>query len=715
MQKRWIGRHLDTLRVFAAESLSAWLKPESRKYPSSNPESTDFEKLRRTLSQLILVRLVILTTLLVTTAWDILQHGAAQPDTHLVFWSIAITYAISGINATWLWFTKRLKQFGYGQFTVDVLLATLAIYVTNSAMSISLYLLIIVAAALVFSRHGTVVIAAFSGLCYAVLTSGLLPSPHGHTITASPADILGVYISLVVIAVISGYLAKQLEIVGSIADTNAKNYNKLNKRQEQLFNDISDGIITIDIGATVTSINEAACAIMGLADLDANNFVGRPLRTAFREHGVSGLEQLVNDNDGCQSAEITIQGPPQNREIHLSYSIKPLTDENGNESGKLLIFDDVSHVRNIQERLDLHERMTKLLSETSSNPSEGAVTQHSIQMIGESPVMNRVFALVERVAASNASVLITGESGTGKELIAKAIHANSTRKEKPFIAINCGAIPENLIESELFGHKKGSFTGAISDNPGLFKQAHLGTIFLDEIGELPLHLQTKLLRVLQDKVVRAVGDTRDTPLDVRIIAATNRDLKKQISAGQFREDLFYRLNVVNIPIPPLRERPEDIPPLVQHFVAHCCGQDQTLPQISPEALQLLLSYSYPGNVRELENIVERMLVLGGKAVLAEHLPDEVIAAGQQRQLPSNGKGSQAVTTDRETAIVVLPINLEDELAKLEKQYLLRALHQSGGIKKHAAELLGLNFRSFRYRMKKYGLNENTEEIADDNN
>jgi two-component system response regulator PilR (NtrC family) len=472
-------------------------------------------------------------------------------------------------------------------------------------------------------------------------------------------------------------------------------------------------MITIDIGATVTSINEAARAIIGLADLEPEHFIGRPLRNVFKDYGIIGVEQIL-DKDSSGSGEVTIQGRNNENEVHLNYSVKPLADDDGNETGKLLIFDDVSHVRNMQERLDLHERMTKLLAETNGKPPEHFERRHKNQMVGESPVIQRVFALVGRVAASNASVLITGESGTGKELIAKAIHVNSPRTDKPFIAINCGAIPENLIESELFGHKKGSFTGAITDNPGLFKQAHAGTIFLDEIGELPLHLQTKLLRVLQEKVVRPVGDTRDIPVDVRIIAATNRDLKKEITGGRFREDLFYRLNVVNIPIPPLRERREDIPSLVQHFITRYSNEDQEYPQISPEALQLLTSYSYPGNVRELENIVERMLVLGGQAILPEHLPEEVLLTAMQTQTSGNGLRSKSSTKAQDTDILVLPIDLEHELSKLEKYYLNRALEQSGGVKKHAAELLGLNFRSFRYRVKKYGLGENNEKPTGDN-
>jgi transcriptional regulator with GAF, ATPase, and Fis domain len=368
---------------------------------------------------------------------------------------------------------------------------------------------------------------------------------------------------------------------------------------------------------------------------------------------------------------------------------------------KQKLSNDVSRMKGIEEKLEFHEKMSKLLAD-DIKPSTNLVCD--VCLIGESQVMQRIYALVDKIAQSDAAALVTGESGTGKELIARAIHGRSPRKKEAFVAINCGAIPENLIESELFGHKKGSFTGAISDNPGLFRQANRGTLFLDEIGELPLHLQTKLLRVLQDKKVRAVGDTHDVTVDVRIVAATNRDLKKEIVKGTFREDLFYRLNVVGVLVPPLRDRKEDIPILVRHFIGKMFthqkqDEDRVLPVVSPEAIQLLMNYNFPGNIRELENIIERAIVLGGQAILPEHFPQE-LQQSVYRSDPNAYSNSSG-----ETQILVLPVNLEDELAKIEKELLAKALDKTGGMKKQAAELLGLNFRSFRYRLKKYGLGE----------
>jgi two-component system response regulator PilR (NtrC family) len=309
--------------------------------------------------------------------------------------------------------------------------------------------------------------------------------------------------------------------------------------------------------------------------------------------------------------------------------------------------------------------------------------------------MQRVFKLIERTAPSDATVLINGESGTGKELVARALHLGGEKAAGPFVPVNCGAIPENLIESELFGHKKGAFTGADSDNLGLFRKAQGGTIFLDEIGELPLHMQVKLLRALQDKRVRPVGANSDLPIDVRVIAATNRNLRGEVSAGNFREDLFYRLNVINIQMPPLRDRRGDIPLLITSSLKRL-AKGAKIPVVPPATMQLLLNYSYPGNVRELENILERAVVLGGEVILPEHLPEQI--------------REPQVSATRETRIIVdetlvLPVNLERILADVERKYIEVALIQSSGVKKKAAELLGINFRSFRYRLEKLSLGE----------
>ncbi|MCB0360021.1 MAG: sigma 54-interacting transcriptional regulator, partial [Bdellovibrionales bacterium] len=534
--------------------------------------------------------------------------------------------------------------------------------------------------------------------------SGLLPSLSGRSSAATGPEIFGVYVALIAIAVLSSYVSKQLATMRGLASLHEKNFEELSYHQRQLFDDLSEGIISLDLKSCVTSVNKAARAILGISKLDAEQLVGRSLPHIMQQLGVSDFASVLSrDAVDASPTELCMKTGDGDQELCIRYTLRPMVDSDGNRTGTILLFNDISQLRKIETRLSLHEQMTKLLAaENGPENGSGRMSSARINMIGDSPIMHQVLALVTRVASSEASVLITGESGTGKELIARAIHLGSDRADRPFVAINCGAIPENLIESELFGHKKGSFTGAHSDQPGLFRQAHGGTIFLDEVGELPLHLQTKLLRVLQDKRVRAVGDVRDVPVDVRVISATNRDLKSEIAANAFREDLYYRLNVVNIVVPPLRERRTDIPLLVSHFIGRFADPAKPLPQISAEALELLMSYSYPGNIRELENIIERALVLGGQAILPEHLPDEIPRTAVRTSPAASADGMPSEASE-ETDILVLPIDLEARLANIEQHYLTQALKESNGVKKAAAELLGLNFRSFRYRLKKYNL------------
>lgn len=317
-------------------------------------------------------------------------------------------------------------------------------------------------------------------------------------------------------------------------------------------------------------------------------------------------------------------------------------------------------------------------------------------IIGGAPPMLRIYDMVRRVANTKSSALITGESGTGKELIARAIHYNSSLKEKSFVTVNCGAIPENLMESEMFGHKKGSFTGAIADKKGLFEVASGGTIFLDELGELPLAMQVKLLRVIQEGTFKRVGGTDDVHVDVRIISATNKNLESEVKAGRFREDLFYRLNVIQVHCPPLRERREDIQMLANHFLdkfSRALGVGTK--KISNEALDILKRYHYPGNVRELENIMERTVALEpSPIILPESLPRHLVDSQRAVGVLDANK----IEIDGEHGI-----DLEKLVADFERTLLIKALQQTGGIKKRAAKLLHISFRSMRYRVDKYQL------------
>lgn len=323
-------------------------------------------------------------------------------------------------------------------------------------------------------------------------------------------------------------------------------------------------------------------------------------------------------------------------------------------------------------------------------------------IIGKSRKMQEVFSVISRIARTHSTVLITGESGTGKELIARAIHFNSGRRGK-FVSINCGALPETLLESELFGHERGSFTGAIREKKGLFQEADGGTIFLDEIGETTLAVQIKLLRVLQDRIIRRVGGNDEIAVDVRVIAATNRDLAESIHKGTFREDLFYRINVIPIALPALRQRKEDIPLLTDHFIGKYC-EILGIPRkrISMEAMKVLEKYSWPGNVRELENVIERTVALEpSEVVTTRSLPETVLLGGSfsshPLELPPDG------------------LDLEKYLEEMGKYFILKALERANGVQTRAAELLKMSLRSFRYYAKKYDLitrdDKNAEETA----
>jgi two-component system response regulator PilR (NtrC family) len=311
--------------------------------------------------------------------------------------------------------------------------------------------------------------------------------------------------------------------------------------------------------------------------------------------------------------------------------------------------------------------------------------------VGKSRRMLEVFETIRKTADSGSTVMITGESGTGKELVARAVHQESSRRSAPFVSVNCGAIPETLMESELFGHVKGAFTGAVQSTDGLFHAADGGTLFLDEITEISQSVQVKLLRAIQEREIRRVGDTRDVKVDVRLIAASNRDLVKTVADGALREDLYYRLNVIPIHLPPLRERTEDIPALVAHFIGRIARDvAKTIAGISPEALAVLERYHWPGNIRELENVIERAIVLGsGDQITAESLPVHLTQPVERGEFP--------------VEIPAGGMDLEGLLAAVESRYIRLALDRAGGLQVRAAELLRLSFRQFRYKIQKHGL------------
>ena len=364
------------------------------------------------------------------------------------------------------------------------------------------------------------------------------------------------------------------------------------------------------------------------------------------------------------------------------------------EAMKLGAYDYVTKPFKLDElRLTIANALErKRLQEENRELKRQLRREHGFEgFIGKSPRILEVFETIRKTADSGSTVMITGESGTGKELVARAVHLESARRSGPFVSVNCGAIPETLMESELFGHVKGAFTGAVASTEGLFAAAGGGTLFLDEITEIPHSVQVKLLRATQEREVRRVGDTRDVKVDVRLIAASNRDLSKAMADGVLREDLYYRLNVIPIHMPPLRERLDDIPLLVSHFIARITKDvGKSVKGISPDALAILERYHWPGNIRELENVVERAIVLGSGDLLSpDSLPPHL-------RMP---RDEQAVTVE----IPPAGVDLEDTLTRIENRYIRLALERSGWLQVRAAELLGLSFRQFRYKLQKHGL------------
>lgn len=431
------------------------------------------------------------------------------------------------------------------------------------------------------------------------------------------------------------------------------------------------------------------------------------------EHGEQGIQKLGQQEFDVVFTDLKMPGSVDGmqvlRHIREHYPASQVvmmtafaTTETAIAAMKLGAYDYLQKPFKIEEVQALVSKCLEkraLLKENVQLKSELQDRYSFGKLLGKSPQMLSLFELLRKVCQSEINVLITGESGTGKELVARAIHYNGSRAARPFVPINCGAIPEHLLESELFGHKKGTFTGADRDKPGLFQVAEGGTLFLDEIGEMPLHIQVKLLRVLQEKKVRPIGGTEDVPVDVRILSATNKRLKEEVKAGHFREDLFFRLDVLSVEVPALRQRRSDIPLLIHHFIQQYAKQmNSRVHGISPEALELLTHHSFPGNVRELENIIERGVLLESEELI------------QPESLPPHVRNA-VVATDPEQASERLSLpeeGLEVYLDNQERHFLELALKMAHGVRKDAAQLLKISFRSFRYRMAKLSMPDEPE-------
>lgn len=465
----------------------------------------------------------------------------------------------------------------------------------------------------------------------------------------------------------------------------------------------SPRILVVDDEADLRELLEITLLKMGL-DVDSAATLGEA-RALLPQHQYALVLTDMRLPDGL--------GLELVREVTATYKSTPIavvtaygSAENAVVALKAGAFDYVTKPV-VLEDLRIMVRSALRLSETEEAPGEGG--QQASRLIGESPAVQALRGQIARLARSMAPIAITGESGSGKELAAREIHAQSSRAAKPFVAVNCGAIPENLMEAEFFGYRKGAFTGAAEERDGFFQAANGGTLMLDEVADLPLPMQVKLLRAIQERRVRKIGATSEDPVDVRIISATHQDLANCVETGRFRQDLFYRLNVIELCLPPLRERLEDLPLLCESILARLAGPGLT-PTLGPGVLEALRAYSFPGNVRELENVLERALAFANGGVIevgdlslkaarpAEPVPQPA-APVEQAVVPAAPVVAVPAPADADP----LPSNLPDYLTQIERDIILRALNQTQFNRTQAASLLGISVRQLRYQMQKLGI------------
>jgi len=433
-------------------------------------------------------------------------------------------------------------------------------------------------------------------------------------------------------------------------------------------------VLVVDDEADIRELIDLTLARMGLAAECAGSVGAAKAALAAGDFQLCLTDMRLPDGEGLEIVRYIAEHHPR---LPVAVITAWGSAENAVAALKAGAFDYLSKPVGL-------EQLRALIRSALRLPGNGAESDALRALTGESASMQQVRAMIEKMARSQAPIYISGESGSGKELAARLIHARSARSAGPFVPVNCGAIPENLMESEFFGYRKGAFTGADSDREGFFQAASGGTLFLDEVADLPLAMQVKLLRAIQEKRVRKVGNVTEEPVDLRVICATHRNLRERVEQGAFRQDLYYRLNVIELRMPPLRERMEDIAALVDSILIKLCGEQH--PRLSPEALKALQLYSFPGNVRELENILERATALCAGDIIEPddlHLePDDIPGSDTQ------GRGAET---------------LDDYLNRLERQAILEALQKSEGNRTAAARLLGVTFRSLRYRLERLGI------------
>ncbi|MCC6766118.1 MAG: sigma 54-interacting transcriptional regulator [Deltaproteobacteria bacterium] len=642
------------------------------------------QALRRRLGWFLVVRTVLVTMFLAFAAWVYGPQEAAGPDPRLGL--IALGYGVTAISALLLPRVRHIVLFAGAQVAVDLALVTLVILATGGLASplAVLYNVVILNSALLRLGRGVVATAAVAAIVYGTLMTELaVGAPAGMPLGPHAVSHGTIILSFFAIAGLARYLSTQLAAAESLLAARQEDLGRIEVLQQLVANAVDNGLVVTDGNGRIVSANPTAAEILALPP------------------GTSGaaLDDVLPGAAGLAADGVPVElalGDPGESQRHVRVKVGTLTDTFHHAIGRIYVLQDVTTVRELEARLREQEQL-EAYADTVRATSETDVTVFE-GLVGESEAMRRVFALVGKVAPSDSTVLVTGESGTGKELVARAIHTRSPRVDREFVPVNCGAIPETLIESELFGHVRGAFTGAVTDRPGLFRQAHRGTIFLDEIGELPLPMQVRLLRVLQERQIVPVGGTTAMPVDVRVVAATNRDLERLVAEGKFREDLYYRLNVIRIETPSLRSRPEDIPLLLVHLLRICSARHgKTVERVSPRTLRTLCTYAYPGNIRELENVIDHAITLcEGDTLTEQDLPAQVLARGE------------ATAAGGEPEPPAPPVfgegcNLDEQLATYEKDMLLAALDRAGGVRKRAAELLGIKYRSLRHRLSKYGL------------
>jgi two-component system response regulator PilR (NtrC family) len=673
---------------------------------------------------LLLGRLLVASAFLGTLSLVSLS-GARNPyvvSLNLLFVIVVGTYAFTMVSAILLRHLRDLRLFAHVQVGFDVLLTTGVIYLTGGPDSPFgfLYSLPVVNGAILLFTHGALSTAAMATLGYTGLLGGMLTGIVETPNYEFPPAALDVQLAIRIaandatfflIAMLAGSLTRRLYDTEQLLLQRQGERDHLAALQEALARNIGSGLITTDASGRVTSVNQIAEEI---ASGTENPLIGADIGALFPPLNLTppARSKFLQSTSPLHPTQFDHRAA-DGRELMLRCATVPLRDTYGHAIGALYILQDVTSLNRLEQHLQGGKPLEDAAQELIEDVADESESRDGL--LGSSAQMRQVQDLIDKVARSDATVLITGESGTGKELVARAIHARSSRKDRPFVALNCGAIPEHLIESELFGHVRGAFTGAIANRAGDFRAADGGTIFLDEIGELPLPLQVKLLRVLQERVFMPVGGQSAVAVNVRVMAATNRDLEEETRGGRFREDLYYRLNVITIDLPPLRDRRQDIPLLVRHFLRQFSDHHgKRVSRLSVGAARALLGYTFPGNVRELENIIEHAVALSdGETAHEEHLPGYLFSVPARSASPP--PQTQATETERRTGeppplsskLPETQFDLDRDLATFEKSALIRALEQAGGVKKRAAEILGINYRSFRHRLQKYGLESGT--------